>query len=253
MDILSDVNVVGSIKVTGGANLDGGSIIGGSLAIFPFGGYGTGSTIFSTARADSGFVTIDNGTFPIVILRNSGGSSTLNLARSGKVVVCGTLQTNSFSYFCKDVHNYSDVYFNEGIHVECMMHVSYLKNYHGGKIHNSFFNNNHVFGETTTIDVPADCTRFFIGDVYVIHDDANFDFRTVECLADYFVYPTISVYKDNKKVDMDIEVDTLGFPSGNEGEYANNSFTEVIIGNIKACSSDQQFKVAISPTFQFDY
>lgn len=250
MDILSDVNVVGSIKTTKGANLDGGAIIGGSLAIFPFGGYGTGATIFSTARSNGESVAIDNGTFPIVILRNSDGHSTLNLARSGKVVVCGILQTDSFSYFCSNVYNYSTVDFYKSIYVNCGITINYLNNYHSGKIHNSFFDSNHIFGETTTIDVPADCTRFFIGDVQIINDDASLDFLNVDCLADYFVYPNISVYKNNKKVDMDIEIGAYNLPAEDSG--AINSFTEVIIGNIKACSSDQQFKVAISPTFQFD-
>lgn len=246
MDILSDVNIVGNLNVSSDVVIDGkGIMIAKNFVILcP----GTGLTAFSTVKSG----TIEATYSPIVIQRNSNGSSTLNLAQNGKAIIKGELTAINPSNFCSSVINYSTVDFYGSIYVNCGINISYLNYYHNGKIHNSFFENSHVFGKTTTIDVPADCTRFFIGDIQVGHTDADFDFRTVDCLADYFVYPTISVYKENKKVDMDIEVDTLGFPSGNEGEYMNNSFTEVIIGNIKACSSDQQFKVAISPTFQFD-
>ena len=250
MDILSDVNIVGSIEVTGGAIIDNSITINKSLAIIS---PAAGVTNFYTVQNMYNSFILDLSYPPITIFRSMNGASVMTLANGGRVDVDGKLIAKSLSYFCQSVYNCSTVYFCKGFDVSGEVNIDYLENYHSGKIKNSFFNWNHFFGETTTIDVPADCTRFFIGDVYVIHDDANFDFRTVECLADYFVYPTISVYKENKKVDMDIEIGTLGFPSGNEGKYANNSFTEVIIGNIKACSSEQQFKVAISPTFQFDY
>lgn len=247
MDILSDVNIVGNLNVSSEVSIDGqGIMIAKNFAIFcP----SAGMTFFGTVKSG----TVETGYSPIIIQRNANGSSTLNLAQNGKAIIKGELTAKNSSNFCESVYNYSTVYFHKNIYVDCGIDINHLDNYHNGKIRNSFFDSNHVFGETTTIDVPADCTRFFIGDIQVGHTDADFDFRTVECLADYFVYPTISVYRGNKKVDMDIEVDTINFPSGNEGSSANNSFTEVIIGNIKACSSDQQFKVAISPTFQFDY
>lgn len=88
---------------------------------------------------------------------------------------------------------------------------------------NNFIIRGNFSPETKNINVqvPANCTRFVI---------TKIDRRDVCGAMDY---PFVSAYKDNKKVDLDVEL--VGY---------DNKF-ENVIGNITACSSATDLYVSI--------
>lgn len=88
---------------------------------------------------------------------------------------------------------------------------------------NNFIIRGNFSPETKNINVqvPANCTRFVI---------TCMDRRDVCGVMDY---PFVSAYKDNKKVDLDIEL------------VKDTNNLEKIIGNITACSSATDLYVSI--------
>lgn len=82
---------------------------------------------------------------------------------------------------------------------------------------------------TKKISVPAQCTRFLIGQYEMgamIGDE-----------EDNNKYPVITAYRGNKKVDMDVEIIN--------NRTDDISYTEFIIGNITSCSSDMTLRVSM--------
>lgn len=74
--------------------------------------------------------------------------------------------------------------------------------------------------KTSTIDIPADCTRFLIKEYQSI------------CGEEQFKYPIVSAYSGYKKVDIDVEI-----------SFADS--TEKIIGEITASSNPMTLKVSV--------
>lgn len=82
---------------------------------------------------------------------------------------------------------------------------------------------------TRTISVPAQCTKFLI-DSFDIGGGSDYE----------KIYPVVTAYREDKKVDMDIELLYVENTCCSSGYWDEN-----VIGNITSCSSEMTLKVSM--------
>ena len=192
MDILSDLNVVGKIKVNSdGVSTTIGKLCGMNGVITPFvGSRDEQLTILSDRN-----LSISSAWFSISSNVDSSISSHGNLRISS---------SQGDIYF-------DNLIYTKGLVIHGNVSISTTEFFIQGKISSSTKN--------IEVLVPTNCTRFVIYKEN-IHGDLTLD------------HPLVTAYKDNKKVDLDIEL------------FIDDSYKGVI-GSMTACSSDTNLYVSM--------
>lgn len=110
-----------------------------------------------------------------------------------------------------------------------------------GCLAHSIWNENHIFGKAFNVLIPASCTSFKIFGFEVCTRSSS-STMTDDNKCVFMVYPNITAFVDNKRVEMDYEIETSAVCNG-------GYFSELIIGNISSCSSPRNAVFSIQPSW----
>lgn len=200
MDILSDLNVVGKIKVNSdGVSTTIGKLCGMNGVITPFVGSRDEQL---TILSDGNLSISSHGNFSI-----SSAWFSISSNVDSSISSYGNLRISSSQ---GDIY-FDNLIYTKGLVIHGNVSISTTEFFIQGKISSSTKN--------IEVLVPTNCTRFVIYKEN-IHGDLTLD------------HPLVTAYKDNKKVDLDIEL------------FIDDSYKGVI-GSMTACSSDTNLYVSM--------
>ena len=152
----------------------------------------------------------------------------------------------------------SDGLFYAGFNSVNIKNLVFEANNHYYVDHESFSEDCRFIGYVKVFKIPAQCSKFVVDEADIDVDTSYWDEEAQICgwieltndnVNDFLMYPTISAYKGNKMVDIDIELCSFNMSP----VKPHNRFTEMIFGEITPQNEDFNLKVSIKPNFwRFD-
>lgn len=207
MDILSDVNVVGSLTINGN----------NEKLLIDSSGINFGKNEFKS-------LNINNVPFLETCSSNSSARFLRAANFDGTVTFCGRIHSNALYY--------------NGYQMNFLVLPTTTAKILG--CNKSYISEFYLLPETFSITVPPQCTKFELKRYYIF---GNF----CEDNDDDLSYPLVTAFSGRKKVEMDIELGKVNecYSQISSGHFFNNRFEEVVYGIISPCSNEMSLKVSM--------